>query len=124
MFHSWLHLVTEEPPVPSEETMRHSIEAQRTAAALFASARQSKRLVRANKNSNRRMENALERHLSKFHDRLEEARAVPEEFQLVNLADYQVDTIDDAYTLTAKLGAFAARGTLTRVRDVLREVAV
>ena len=40
MFHNWIHLVTQEPPVPDKEVMGYRIEAYRVVVKLFKNAKQ------------------------------------------------------------------------------------
>lgn len=123
IFHNWLHRVTEEPSAPSEEVMHYRIEAQRVALELFKSARKSKRLTRRTTLGDADLEEHLARNFEEFSANLERAYAVPEEFRLINLADYKLDTARDIQAIGHRLGALAIRCTTTRVRDVLRPLA-
>lgn len=123
LFHTCIHLMTIEPPVPRREIMQQRILAYKTSKAVYDSASLSTRLTRVSKQPTPNLKDAIERERENFYNVLEKARAVPEEFQLINLSSYNVDSFDDARDLTAKLGAFTVRGSTTRVRDVLRHTA-
>jgi hypothetical protein len=122
-FHNWLHRVTDEPPVPSEEVMHYRVEAQRVALELFKSARRSKRLIRLDKLSDTELEERLTRNFEEFSASLERANAIPEEYRLINPSDYKLETARDIHAIGHRLGELAIRCTTTRVRDVLRPLA-
>ncbi len=123
IFHNWLHVVTDEPPVPSVEVMHYRIEAQRVALELFKSARKSKRLIRLNKLSDAELEERLSRNFEEFSANLERAYAIPEEYRLIDFSDYKLETARDIQVIGNRLGELAVKCTTTRIRDVLRPLA-
>jgi hypothetical protein len=123
-FHPWLHIVTAPSSVPSDEVMQRRIEAQDSIFALFAIARQSKRLARDKYSAEDKRERGRLIHLELFSERLEAAQKVPREFQLIDFSDYQVSSTDDIHAISPRLGELVVRRTTVRVRDALRPLAL
>ena len=103
-FHNWLHLVTLPPALPSEEAMRNSIAAEKTARALAATAERAVRLTRKKGVSEAQLARRLEEAFDTYTLYVENAREVPEEFQLVKLEEIEANTVDEMLAANRHLG--------------------
>src|SRR5690606_16719825 len=97
MFHNWLHLTTEPPPIPSREAMHHRILAHNVVRNLLRNARQSLALTKASYIREDRLHRGSEYHLWQFLVEVEEAQKLPSEFSLVDLTE--LDTSKPKYLL-------------------------
>lgn len=113
-FHNWVHRITEPPPMPSEEVMRYRIESQRVALSLFQAIRVSKNLTRKEIIPEEALEKALIKRFDDFTTSLERARSLPEEFQLIDLSDYEPRDYEDMFALGARLGKLASAACVRR----------
>lgn len=95
LFHNWVHVLTEPPEVPSEEVMRYRIEAQRTAKALERSLRGARDLFERKYISDARLTRGLDHHLREFYEIKEQVASLPYEFQLIDLAPYEPQSIEE-----------------------------
>lgn len=114
VFHNWVHQVTEPPPMPSDEVMRYRIEAQRVVLALFQSVRMGRQLTRNKQISDAKLEDRLVECFDEFSTNLERVRLLPREFHLVDVSDYEPNTIEDMFLIGRSLGKVAMVATVTR----------
>lgn len=106
-FHNWLHLITLPPPMPSEEVMRHSIDAERTARALAVTAQLAVRLTRMPGIPEAKLVKRLEEQFENYSLYVENAREVPLEFQLLKLAEVEARSVEEMLTVNKRLGKLA-----------------
>jgi hypothetical protein len=118
IFHNWTHRITTPPPVPSKEVMQYRIDAQRVTISLYQTIRASKGIMRMNVLSDQELESRLIQHFDDFTTKLEVAKALPREFQLINLENYDPRDYTDMFKLGARLGELATVQTI--VREVTR----
>ncbi len=118
-FHNWLHYITQPPPVPDEESMRFAVQAERTTRALAATAQLAVRLTRKKFIPEKRLRERLEQEFDHYTMYVENARLVPEEFQLLKLADVEVATIEEMLAMNKKFGKWALHIIPVRQREVL-----
>lgn len=112
-FHNWIHKITEPPPVPSEEVMYYRIEAQRVVIALARVVNVCEMLTQKEEISESKLKERLVESFDEFNQMLETARLVPEEFQLVNLADYRPNEVHDMFKIRTMLGRAGTSATVT-----------
>lgn len=123
MFHNWLHMVTEEPPVPSKESMHYRIEAHNVVRKLLRNARQSLALAKApNYTPVDKIRRGYEYHLWQFLIEAEEAQKLPTEFQIVNFSELNPSTPDELHELASFLGRSIARSN--RARSIRKGLAL
>jgi hypothetical protein len=112
IFHNWIHKVTEPPPIPSEEVMYYRIEAQRVVLALAKVVGICEMLTQKPEIDDNKLRERLIENFDDFNQKLETARAVPPEFQLIDLADYQPNDIKDLLRIRRQLGKAATGATV------------
>lgn len=114
MFHNWVHRVTEPPLLPEKEVMYYRTEAQRVVIALFKSMRAGKGLTRRKGLSEAELEFRLIQSFDEFSSRLEVARTIPREFQLLDIVDYDPKSFEDMFKIQSQLGKIAMVPVVTR----------
>lgn len=114
MFHNWLHLTTEPPPIPSREAMHHRILAHNVVRNLLRNARQSLALTKASYIREDRLHRGSEYHLWQFLVEVEEAQKLPSEFSLVDLTELDPSTPEELHSLASFLGRAISRANRTR----------
>jgi hypothetical protein len=117
-FHNWLHRITLPPPIPSEEVMRYSIDAERTARALAVTAQLAVRLTRMPGIPESKLVKRLEEQFENYTLYIENAREVPEEFQLLKLAEVEAKSIDEMLLVNKRLGKLALHLVPIRFRKL------
>lgn len=122
-FHEFIHLITAEPEVPSYEVMGYRIEAQAVALALFNSARLSRKLPRIKMISEDKLAERMAQEFETFAYRLEEARAIPKEFSLIDVSEFHPESIHDMKRISHVLGEIATKKSTSLVLDVFRPIA-
>lgn len=121
-FHNWLHHITEEPPLPTSEVMKHSIDAEEVAKHISTTVQLAVRLTRKKGLSEAKLEFELERKFEDYTLYVENARLVPVEFQLLKLAEIEAQNIDEMLAVNKQLGKRALHQIPIRMR-ALRQVA-
>lgn len=106
-FHNWVHVVTEPPPLPTKEAMRHAIRAERTARMLAATARLAVILSRNKMIPEKKQQLRLEQEFEKYTIYVENAREVPREFQLLKLEEVEAHSVDEMLAANKRLGKLA-----------------
>lgn len=117
-FHNWLHYVTEPPPVPDQEVMQYSIDAERVAISL---ARTSMRAVRLSRNKtldSGMVSYRLEQALDHYNKCLEKAKNVPSEFSLITLDKIQASSVDEMLENNKLIGRLALSRIAIRDKEV------
>ncbi|HET6747195.1 MAG TPA: hypothetical protein VFH06_03760 [Candidatus Saccharimonadales bacterium] len=109
LFHNWGHKITHEPPLPSLEVMRHTVEAHKTVRDLAATARLAARLTRTPGIPEVKLWSRLEEELDAYTVYIENAREVPLEFQLLKLEEVEAQSIDEMLTANRRLGKLAVQ---------------
>jgi len=106
IFHNWVHLITEPPPVPTEEVMRYRIEAQNVAISLFRVAKTYSLLPRRQL-SDASLERQLLQKYEDFSVAFERAKQIPKPFQLIDFDAFPLQTPEDMARIRKKIGKFA-----------------
>lgn len=114
VFHNWVHRITEPPPPPPIEVMYYRTEAQRVAIALFRTVRAGKGLKRRKGLNETELESRLIQNFDEFSNRLEIARTIPAEFQLLDIHDYAPKSFEDMFKIQSQLGKLATIPVVTR----------
>lgn len=117
-FHNWLHLITLPPPAPSHEIMRHSIEGERTARALAATAQLAVRLTRMRGIPEHKLVERLEQQFENYQLYVENARLVPREFQLLRLEEVEARNVEEMLAVNKRLGKLALHLVPIRFRPL------
>ena len=107
IFHNWLHLVTEPPPVPSDEVMQYRIKAHDVAVVLFQQVRDSKRMARRQELGRRGLEELLLRRYDSFEALFEEGKSLPDKFQPIDFSNHELNSFQDMLDIGQKLGRHA-----------------
>ncbi len=115
-FHNWIHHITVEPPVPSSEVMHHSVVAERTARNIAMTAQLALRLTRMPRIPEAKLVQRLEEEFDNYSLYVENAREVPEEFQLLTLAEVEARDVGEMLGLGKHLGKLALGHIPTRER--------
>ncbi|MDB5161572.1 MAG: hypothetical protein JWM52_80 [Candidatus Saccharibacteria bacterium] len=106
-FHQWLHLLTELPDVPSEESMYFAIEARNAVIALGNVVHFSKKTASDYATSPAQRERVywqmLNASMDTFGQRLDHALSLPSEFQLVDFGSMKFENTHDMIAITRKL---------------------
>lgn len=118
VFHNWLHRITLPPPVPNEDAMRHSIEAQRVAISLFETASQAQHLARSKKIGEAALKMRLESAFEHYNIYLDNAREVPREFSLLKIDELEANSIDEMLSANRILGRMALNRIPQRDRAI------
>lgn len=116
LFHNWVHVITEAPPVPDEETMRHSIAAQESVFNLARTAGLATRLERMITIPPSKLRARQQQEFEKYMVYFENARLVPEEFSLLAVSEVEAKTPDDLPACSRRLGGLALDRIPWRVR--------
>ena len=117
-FHNWLHLITLPPAPPSEEVMRHSINAERTARAIAVTAQLAVRLTRMPGIPESKLIQRLEQQYENYKLYIENAREVPIEFQLLKLAEAEAKSVEEMLLMNKRLGKLALHQVPIRLRQL------
>ena len=115
-FHNWLHHITELPPLPSEEAMVHSIEAEHIAKAIAATVQLAVKLTRMKTIPEAKLEIELEKRFEIYTLYVENARLVPTEFQLLKIAEIEARNVDEMLAVNKQLGKRALHQIPIRMR--------
>ena len=107
VFHNWTHRVTLPPPVPSEEVMYHSIEAQKVATSLVKTTSEAVRLSRRKMIADKILEIRLEQAFENYNIYLNNAREVPIEFSLIKIEELEVKSFREMLDINKLLGRMA-----------------
>lgn len=118
LFHNWTHYVTLPPPVPDSEVMHQSIMAEQAARALASTAELAVRLMRKPGIPEAKLLKRLEEEFDNYTLFIENAREVPEEFQLIKLAEVEAGSIDEMLAVNRRLGKMALRHIPVRHREL------
>lgn len=118
LFHNWIHLITEPPPVPDEEVMHYSIDAQRVAMSLARTASLATQLTRRPGISQRELIHGLDMQFERYNLYMDNAREVPEEFRLIAINQIEAYVPEDLLAVNKKLGRLA----IDRVPVIQRRV--
>ena len=118
VFHNWLHHITLPPPVPTEEVMRHTIQAERTARAIASTAQLAVRLTRMPGIPEHKLLNRLEEEFDNYALYVENAREVPREFQLLKLHEIEANSVDEMLAANRRLGKLAINHIPVRYRGL------
>ena len=114
VFHNWVHRITEPPLLPSKEVMYYRTEAQRVVVALFKSMRAGRGLTRRKGLQEFELESRLIQNFDEFSNRLEIARTIPSEFQLLDIINYNPKRFEDMFKIQSQLGKIAMVPVVTR----------
>lgn len=117
-FHNWLHAITEPPPLPTEEVMRHCIAAERTVRALSSTAMLATKLTRMKTIPDAKLQKRLEQEFENYSLYIQNAREVPREFQLLKLAEVEARSVDEMLAASRHLGKRALHLVPIRHREL------
>ena len=117
-FHNWLHLITLPPIPPSEDVMRYSIDAERTARAIAVTAQLAVRLTRMPGIPESKLIQRLEQQYENYTLYIENAREVPVEFQLLKLAEVEAKSVEEMLLMNKRLGKLALHRVPIRLRQL------
>ncbi|MDB5160308.1 MAG: hypothetical protein JWO99_571 [Candidatus Saccharibacteria bacterium] len=123
VFHNWVHRVTRDPPVPSEEVMRYSIDAQRVAMSLSRTASLAVRLTRMSKIPEKRLAMRLDQEFENYNIYLDNARLVPKEYSLLAIESLEIASPDDIPIVNRRLARLALDKIPLRNKAVLGQAA-
>lgn len=118
IFHNWLHIVTEMPPIPGEEAMAYQIAVCSIIKSLVAAARETKKTERRPYVSEKKANRIIEYHFEQFQEYYEKAREIPEEFRPFDFHLYSPSSIEDMHAISAKLGEIACAKSINHVRYI------
>lgn len=118
IFHNWIHQITLPPPVPSEEVMRYSIDAQRVAMSLSRTASLATKLTRKPSVPEKRLRQRLDQEFENYNLYIDNAREVPKEFSLLKIEEVEARSIEEMLAANKRLG----RLTLDRIPIVQRQI--
>lgn len=104
--------------------MQKRIEAQMAITALYVISCESVRLTRRKYVREDKVERGLLKHMEPFSERLDAARQVPKEFQLIDATELEISSTEDMHAISPRLGELVVRRTTVKVRDALKPVAV
>lgn len=119
VFHNWIHHVTLPPPTPSEEVMRHSIEAQRVALSLYRTARLATKLTRMTQIPEKKLVERLDEEYINYSLYVDNAREVPKEFSLLTIEEVEARNVDEMLLVNKRLGRLALDTIPVRHRQIL-----
>lgn len=122
VFHNWLHRITLPPPIPSEEVMNYSIDAQRVAISLSQTVSEAVRLTRRKEISEKILKIRLEQAFEHFNLYLDNAREVPVEFSLLAIEELEIKSIDEMLYINRALGKMAIDKIPVRERSIQAQV--
>ncbi|HEV7951836.1 MAG TPA: hypothetical protein VGO98_00465 [Candidatus Saccharimonadales bacterium] len=120
VFHNRAHQVTLPPRVPSEEVMRHSIRAERTALQLYRTARLATKLTRMPHIPERKLIQRLNEEYENYTLYIENAREVPKEFSLIAIEEVEARSVDEMLLVNKRLGKLALDTIPVRHRQILQ----
>lgn len=118
MFHNWTHRITLPPPVPSEDAMFYSVEAQRVAIFLSRTASDALRLTRSKKFNDRTLQDKLDSAFEQYHIYLDNAREVPREFSLLKIEELEAKSVEEMLSFNRMLGRLAISHVPLRARAI------
>lgn len=118
VFHNWLHRVTLPPPVPSEEVMQYSLDAQRVAISLSQTASEAVRLTRRKQMTEKVLQIRLEQAFEHYNIYLDNAREVPVEFSLIAIEELEIKSIEEMLYINKSLGKMAIDKIPLRDRSI------
>jgi hypothetical protein len=117
-FHNWLHILTTVPPKPSPEVMRSAVDAEKAARDLAKTAQRAVKLTRIKGIPEGKLSLRLEQEYENYMVYIENARLVPEEFQLLELAKVEARNVEETLTANKHLGKLALHRTHVRLRSL------
>lgn len=120
MFHNWLHIITVPSAVPSEEVMRHSIQAETVNVGLARTASLAMRLTRIPDMPEHKRAQRLEELYGQYMTYYESAQNVPPEFNHLVLDELAIENVDELLTISRRLGKLALNTIPIRHRDILQ----
>lgn len=120
VFHNWIHQVTLPPPVPSDEVMKHSIDAQRVALQLYRTARLATKLTRMSQIPARKRIERLDEEYINYSLYIENAREVPKEFSRLAIEEIEARNVDEMLLANRRLGRLALETIPVRHRLILQ----
>lgn len=118
VFHNWVHYITEPPPVPVEEVMQYSIDAQRVALSLARTAGLATKLTTHYRLTDAQLRQRLDEEFIHYNLFVENAREIPPEFSLLALEQIEAKTIDEMLLANKHLGQLA----LDKIPIIQRQV--
>jgi hypothetical protein len=107
VFHNWTHRITLPPPMPTEEVMRYSIDAQKVATSLVKTTSEAVRLSRRKMIADKILEIRLEQAFENYNIYLNNAREVPIEFSLLKIEELEVKSVKEMLDINKILGRMA-----------------
>lgn len=119
-FHNWLHIVTTPSDVPSEEVMRHTIQAETAKVGLARTASLAMRLTRIPDMPEYKRVQRLEEIYGQYMMYYESAQHVPPEFNHLILEELSAENVDELLTVNRRLGKLALGTIPIRHRDILQ----
>ena len=123
VFHNWVHRITRDPPVPKQEVMGYSIDAQRVAMSLSRTASLAVRLTRMSKIPEKRLAMRLDQEFENYNIYLDNARLVPKEFSLLAIESLEIASPDDIPIVNRRLAKLALDKIPLRNKAVLGQAA-
>jgi len=118
VFHNWIHAVTLPPPIPSNEVMQYSIDAQRVAISLAKTASLAVRLTRMIHIPAHRLEERLEQEFEHYNLYIDNARLVPKEFSLLAIEELEAKNVEEMLERNRQLGRQAIDKIPVRLRGL------
>jgi len=119
VFHNWIHYITEPPPIPTDEVMQYSIDAQRVAMSLAHTASLAVRLTRIARMPEKKLLMRLDQEFEHYAIYLDNAREVPEEFSLIAIHEIEAKSAEEMLIANKRLGRLALHTVPTRHRAIL-----
>ena len=118
VFHNWIHYITEPPPIPTQEVMQYSIDAQRVALSIARTAGLAIKLTRHQGLTDVQLRRRLDEEFINYNLYIDNAREVPAEFSLLAIEQIEANTIDEMLHANKRLGKLA----LDRIPIIQRQI--
>lgn len=118
VFHNWVHFLTEEPPLPSDDIVAMCVRAGKTVHALASMAGLAVRISRMPNIPEQKREDRLNEALELYTTRIETIDSIPHEFHPVPAEELRVYTVDELLEVSRKLGKKAVHFMHDRRRNV------
>lgn len=119
VFHSWVHETATEPGLPQFEVMRFCVMASDVAMPLNYTAQLAAKIARNPHIPEKTRETRLNEEYDKYMRHLENARAVPQEFSLLDLNALEANTVDEMLDVSKHLGRQALHIVPYRHRAIM-----
>lgn len=120
-FHNWVHRITEPPPLPSEEVMHYTSQAQIAIDSLYRSVQIAKMLTRNKEIPLNSRNNRVNELFDEYSVILEEMQQLPREFHFIDTERYAVDSVEEFLAHDGELGRLATVPTVATSTRYIRQ---